>query len=173
MLASAHIASVTATPLACCWTGSFISLRSRLERKQPTMASSKDVRAPRGTKNVTRAFFEAIEGMPATQQEAIATAALAGIRDELKSRRLKTREAAARAKAKVKARVGVKATAKKNEPAARVAKAPAAKRRTAAAGRKQAAAATPRPPRKAPAKVVTRKQPRKPVSPPAPETDSE
>lgn len=140
------------------------------------MASSKDIRAraPRGTKNVTQAFFEAIEGLPASQQDAVATAALTGIRDELKSRRLKTREAAARAKAKVKSRVAAKAPAKiAKAPAARVAKAPVAKRRTPAAGPRQAAAATTRAPKKAPAKVVTRKQPRKPVSPPAPETDSE
>ena len=149
-------------------------MRSRSERNQYTMATKKDVRgrAPRGTKNVTQAFFEAIEGLPAAQQETVATAALAGIRDELKSRRLKTREAAARAKAKVKARVAVKAPAKANEPAPRSAKAAVAKRRTAAE-RKPAAAATTRVPKKLPAKPVRRKQPRKPVSPPTPETESE
>jgi cell wall-associated NlpC family hydrolase len=142
------------------------------------MATQKDVRAraPRGTKNVTQAFFEAIESLPAAQQDSVASAALAGIRDELKSRRLKTREAAARAKAKVKARGVAKAPAKAKEPASRTARPAAAKRRgatAAAAERKHAVAATTRAPKKLPAKAVKRKQVRKPVAPPVTETDSE
>jgi type IV secretory pathway TrbL component len=137
------------------------------------MATKKDVpaRAPRGTKNVTQAFFEAIGNLPESQQEAVATAALAGIRDEMKSRRLKTREAAARAKAKDKARVAAKAPEQTKQPAARGRKVAATKPRAAAAGRKQAAATTPRAAIKVPAKAVRRKQPRKPES--LPETHSD
>lgn len=139
------------------------------------MATRKDVRprAPRGMKTVTQAFFEAIEGLPADQQESVATAALAGIRDELKSRRLKTREAAARAKAKLKARTATKAPAKTKQPAARGRKAAVAKRQTGAPGRKPAAAATTRATKKLPTKPVRRPQTRGRAAPPVPETESE
>src|SRR5664279_2074175 len=64
---------------------------ARSERNQTIMAIKEDVRArsPRGTKTVTQAFFEALDAIPDSQQKAVATAALAGIRDDLKARRLK------------------------------------------------------------------------------------
>ena len=61
-------------------------------------------RAPRGTKNLTQAFFQALDGIPESQQKAVAAAALAGIRDELKAQRVKAKEAASKAKAKTPAR---------------------------------------------------------------------
>ena len=87
---------------------------ARSERNQTTMAIKDDARtrAPRGTKNVTQAFFEALDGIPDNQQAAVATAALAGIRDEVKARRLKGKEAAARAKAKAPAKTKAPARAK-------------------------------------------------------------
>jgi hypothetical protein len=86
-------------------------------KETDAMAIKEDVRtrSPRGTKNVTQAFFEALDGVPAGQQKVVATAALASIRDDLKARRLKTKEAAAKAKAK--------APAKKKAAATRVVKA--------------------------------------------------
>jgi hypothetical protein len=125
--------------------------------------ASKDVvrtRAPRGTKTVTHAFFEALDGIAASQQKAVAAAALASIRDELKTQRAKTKAATAKAKTKAKAPAGRVA------PAPRVNKAATAARRAPAAGRKQAA------PKKAPAakvvpgRVAKRKSSRKLVSAP-------
>ena len=96
-------------------------------------------RAPRGTKNVTQAFFEALDGIPDNQQAAVATAALAGIRDEVKARRLKGKEAAARAKAKAPAKTKAPAKAKA---------APARKAKKAAPARRAPAAPASRPPRR-------------------------
>ena len=49
------------------------------------MAIKEDARtrAPRGTKNVTQAFFTALDAVPDNQQAAVAAAAVAGIRDEV------------------------------------------------------------------------------------------
>jgi hypothetical protein len=121
------------------------------------MAMKDDVRtrAPRGTKNVTQAFFEALDGVPGSQQKAVATAALAGIRDELRAKRLKAKEAAGKAKAKAPARKPA-TPAGKSKPAA------ATRRATAAVGRQTAVkkTATKKPAaRKAPAKLATSPNP--------------
>jgi hypothetical protein len=140
------------------------------------MAIKEDVRAraPRGTKNVTQAFFEALEGIPESQQKAVATAALASIRDDLKAQRLKTKETAAKAKAKAPAKK--KASAKK-AAAPRSAKATKAPKPAPAAARKQAAAKKAPAKKAAPAKTAKtakRKSPRTVVSPaPAPEAATE
>jgi hypothetical protein len=57
-------------------------------------------RAPRGTKPVTQAFFAALESVPEATRSAVAKAAQAMIRDELKNRREKLKAAAAKAKAR-------------------------------------------------------------------------
>ena len=124
----------------------------RSERTQTTRAIKKDVqkRAPRGAKNVAQAFFAALDDIAEGQQAVVGAAALATIRDELKGRRVKIKEAAAAAKAKAKtkaparAKAAVKVAAK--APAARGArKAAPAKRApaTAAAGKRAAAKKTP------------------------------
>jgi hypothetical protein len=133
-----------------------------------TMAIKEDARtrSPRGTKNVTQAFFEALDGIPVSQQKAVATAALSSIRDDLKAQRLKTKDAAAKAKAK--------APAKKKAPATRVAKAVKAAKPSPKAPRKQVAAKKVPAKKAAPAKTAKRTSPRKIVSPtPAPEAATE
>jgi hypothetical protein len=114
------------------------------------MAIKTDVRAraPRGTKTLTQAFFEALDGIPADQQKAVAAAALAGIRDELKAQRLKVRDAAAREKVKAPART-------KAAPARKTKRAVTAKRVPAAASRKATAK-----------KVATKKVPAKKAATP-------
>jgi hypothetical protein len=111
------------------------------------MATKDDTRAraPRGTKNVAQAFFTALDGLSEGQQPAAAKAALIAIRDALKARRLKAREAAARAKMKAK----TKAPARRNAKAVAAAKPVAAKRAAASkpakrkSPRKQVSAAAP------------------------------
>ena len=134
----------------------------RSERIQTTMVIKEDVqkRAPRGTKNVTQAFFAALDDIADGQQAVVGAAALIAIRDELKGQRLKIKEAAAAAKAKAKtkmpakrktparAKAAVKVAAK--APAARGArKAAPAKRAPAAAAAGKRAAAKKTPARKA------------------------
>jgi hypothetical protein len=63
--------------------------------------TSSATRAPRGTKNLARAFFAAADEIPDSQRPEVVKAALALIRDELKAAREKV--AAAKAKAKEKA----------------------------------------------------------------------
>ena len=123
------------------------------------MASKDDVRtrAPRGTKVVTQAFFEALDGIAEGQQKAVAAAALAGIRDALKAQRLKTKEAAAKAKAKLPAKAAPK----------RATKAATATRRAAGGGRKQVAAKKAPVAKAVPGKMARRKSPRKVVSSPS------
>ena len=128
-------------------------------------------RTPRGTKNVTQAFFEALDGIPDNQQAAVATAALAGIRDEVKARRLKGKEAAARAKAKAPAKT--KAPAKAKAAPARKAKKAAPAKRAPAAPSKPAAAKKAPAKKKVVAKAAKRKSPGKAVSPPPAETATE
>ena len=128
-------------------------------------------RAPRGTKNVTQAFFEALDGIPDNQQAAVATAALAGIRDEVKARRLKGKEAAARAKAKVPAKTKTPPKAKA-APAWKAKKAAPARRAAAAPSRPVAAKKAPAR-KKVVAKAAKRKSPGKAVSPPPAETATE
>jgi sRNA-binding protein len=122
-------------------------------------------RAPRGTKNVTQAFFEALDGIPDNQQAAVATAALAGIRDEVKARRLKGKEAAARAKAKAPAKAKA-APARKAKKAAPARRAPGAPSKPVAAKKAPAR-------KKVVAKAAKRKSPGKAVSPPPAETATE
>ena len=128
-------------------------------------------RAPRGTKNVTQAFFEALDGIPDNQQAAVATAALAGIRDEVKARRLKGKEAAARAKAKAPAKT--KAPAKAKAAPARKAKKAATARRAAAAPSKPVAAKKAPARKKVAAKATKRRSPSQSAPPPSPEAGTE
>ena len=57
-------------------------------------------RAPRGTKPVSQAFFTALAAVPEAARSAVAKAALAMIRDELKARQEKIKASAAREKAR-------------------------------------------------------------------------
>lgn len=127
-------------------------------------------RSPRGTKNVTQAFFEALDGIPDNQQAAVATAALAGIRDEVKARRLKGKEAAARARAKAPAKTKAPARAKA-APARKATK--AAARRAAAAPSKPVAAKKAPARKKIAAKATKRKSPSQSAPPPSPEANTE
>ena len=56
-------------------------------------------RLPRGTKVVTRAFFDAADGFPEATRPAVIKAALAAIREEIKTLREKTITAKAKANA--------------------------------------------------------------------------
>jgi hypothetical protein len=58
-------------------------------------------RAPRGTKNLIKAFFDAADGIPEGQRDGVVKAAMSGIRDELKAVREKAK--AAKAKTRVSA----------------------------------------------------------------------
>ena len=124
------------------------------------MAIKADVqkRAPRGTKNVTQAFFAALDDIADGQQAVVGAAALAAIRDELKGRRVKIKEAAAAAKAKApaKRKAPARAKAAAKVAAARGARKGAATKRAPAAAGKQAAA------RKTPAKKAGTRKPRQP-----------
>ena len=57
------------------------------------------VRSPRGTKPVAQAFFSALEVIPETSRAAVAKAALAMIRDQIKLQREKAKLLAAKPKA--------------------------------------------------------------------------
>jgi hypothetical protein len=57
-------------------------------------------RAPRGTRPVTQAFFAALDSVPEATRSAVAKAAQAMIRDELKNRRDKLKAAATKEKAR-------------------------------------------------------------------------
>jgi hypothetical protein len=61
---------------------------------KPSMAT----RAPRGTKNLAKAFFAAADEIPEPQRAEVVKAALALIRDELKAAREKVALAKAKAK---------------------------------------------------------------------------
>ena len=63
-------------------------------------AETTTTRAPRGSKPVIQAFFAALDAVPEATRSAVAKAAQAMIRDELKLRREKAKIAAAKAKAK-------------------------------------------------------------------------
>jgi hypothetical protein len=67
-------------------------------------AETTTIRAPRGTKLVSLAFFAALDAVPEAQRAAIAKAAQIMIRDELKLRREKVKATAAKAKARTPAR---------------------------------------------------------------------
>ena len=57
-------------------------------------------RAPRGTKPVSQAFFAALDAIPEASRAAVAKAAQAMIRDEIKSHREKVKAASAKDKAR-------------------------------------------------------------------------
>ena len=57
-------------------------------------------RAPRGTKSVSQAFFAALDAIPEASRAAVAKAAQAMIRDEIKSQREKAKAASAKDKAR-------------------------------------------------------------------------
>ena len=63
-------------------------------------AATSTGRAPRGTKPVAQAFLAALDAVPETARPAVAKAAQAMIRDELKSRRDKLKATAAKGKAR-------------------------------------------------------------------------
>jgi len=68
-----------------------------MARAANTTAST---RAPRGTRTVSQAFFQALDSVPESARPAVAKAAQIMIRDELKNRRDKLKAAAAKAKAR-------------------------------------------------------------------------
>lgn len=81
-------------------------------------------RAPRGTKPVSQAFFTALDAVPEASRAAVAKAAQAMIRDEMKARKDKMKLAASKEKEKArKPAAPVKAV--KPTKAAAPAKAPA------------------------------------------------
>ena len=92
-------------------------------------ADTAAIRAPRGTKPVSQAFFTALESIPEASRSAVAKAAQVMIRDELKTRREKLKIAAAKEKARQP--VAAKATATKPAAAKAPAAKPAAKKRAA------------------------------------------
>ena len=80
-------------------------------------AETTATRAPRGTKPVSQAFFTALDAVPEASRAAVAKAAQAMIRDELKGRKEKMKVAAAKDKARkpvtpAKPKPAIKAAAK-------------------------------------------------------------
>src|SRR4051812_6688582 len=71
-------------------------------------------RAPRGTRVVSQAFFTALDAVPEASRSAVAKAAQAMIRDEMKGRRDKAKATAAKEKARRP--VAAKQAGKKAEP---------------------------------------------------------
>ena len=65
-----------------------------------TEAATSRARAPRGTRPVTQAFLAALDAIPEAARPAVAKAAQAMIRDELKNRRDKLKAVAAKEKAR-------------------------------------------------------------------------
>jgi hypothetical protein len=63
-------------------------------------AMTTTTRAPRGTKPVSQAFFAALNAVPELTRSAVAKAAQAMIRDELKARREKIKASAVKEKAR-------------------------------------------------------------------------
>lgn len=100
------------------------------------MAKASSVsRAPRGTRIVAKAFFAAADEIPEQNRAEVVKAALALIRDELKTTREKVATAKAKAKgktAKVPASNGRKAAVTPKAPVRAVKKAAAAKRKAPA-----------------------------------------
>jgi len=66
-------------------------------------AETMTTRLPRGTRPVSQAFLTALDAVPDASRAAVAKAAQAMIRDELKARREKTKVIAANEKARVPA----------------------------------------------------------------------
>lgn len=63
-------------------------------------AETTTARVPRGTKPVSQAFFTALEAIPEASRAAVAKAAQAMIRDQIKAQREKAKAAAAKEKAR-------------------------------------------------------------------------
>jgi hypothetical protein len=93
-------------------------------------------RAPRGTKILAQAFFEAADGIPEPQRAAVVKAALAAIRDQLKDTLAKAKVT----KAKTKAAAGKATPARRPKAAAPAAKKQRAVVSKAAKGKKAAVA---------------------------------
>jgi hypothetical protein len=74
-------------------------------------------RAPRGTKPVSQAFFSALETIPEASRVAVGKAAMAMIRDEMKTRRDKMKVAAAKEKEKARSAMPEKPAPVKAAPA--------------------------------------------------------
>ena len=75
-------------------------------------ADTTSTRAPRGTKPVSQAFFTALDAVPEASRAAVAKAAQAMIRDELKGRKDKMKVAAAKEKARTPAKPKASAPSK-------------------------------------------------------------
>ncbi len=118
-----------------------VPLLGRSSMAKNTTSSS----LPRGTRIVTRAFFEAANGFPEPARPSIIKAALTSIRDELKTAREKVAVAKAKAKAPPK------------ENAAKSAAKPAPRKAPAAAAKKAAP--------KTPAPAETKKEASKKATP--------
>lgn len=119
-------------------------------------AETMSTRSPRGTKPVSQAFFAALESIPTASRAAVAKAAQAMIRDELKSKRDTAKVTAAKQKASQPVAAKKLAVAKKSAAAK-----PAVKAETVATKAK-----TPAPKGKAlkAAQPVTKKMPEKKVT---------
>ena len=97
------------------------------------------VRAPRGTKVLTQAFFVAADAIPEAQRPAVVKAALTAIRDELKALREKATAAKAKSLPPVKKAAGKaakKPVPKTTAKATATVKAGAAKKTTRLIGTK-------------------------------------
>ena len=142
-------------------------------------AEMMSTRSPRGTKPVSDAFFAALESIPAASRAAVAKAAQAMIRDELKAQRDKTKaagikqktaqSAAARTSAAAKEPAPVKApsaakSSTKAKATAKKANAPALKAKTTKAAKPAADVA---PKKAAPKKTAVVKAAAKPAETPA------
>jgi hypothetical protein len=85
------------------------NVRAVYVRNDCSMAQAAATRAPRGTKILTKAFFDAAEQFPETVRADVVKASLAQIRETLKV----TREKAAVARAKTKPAKAVRAGSRK------------------------------------------------------------
>jgi hypothetical protein len=94
-------------------------------------AETTRAKAPRGTRNVTAAFFSALDAIPEDSRAAVAKAAHAAIRDQLKAQREKAKAAKAKAAGTTGRRTGARTAAKPT--ARRTTRAPGRTRRNAAA----------------------------------------
>ncbi len=88
--------------------------------------SETTTRSPRGAKPVSQAFFTALETIPEASRIAVAKAAQAMIRDQMKTQREKAKAAAVKEKAAVAKEKARTATAAKTKAASEPAPAPKA-----------------------------------------------
>lgn len=80
------------------------------------IADTSRVRAPRGTKTLTQAFFSALADIPEDRRDAVAKAAQSAIREELQARRVK------QAGKSTRGRPSIAGASKANGPRKRVAR---------------------------------------------------